>query len=229
MYIIIRQIQQQKWDRFHFVFLRASVVWSFETLTLRTTYVKILDVIELKRRALLSGKHWTPLYQFPLTAWQITIIYQGATVWATTAWNLEGRATTCVDSNAALWSKAHRSAVLYCLISLLNEEKHILLLFLLFSHTSVESACDLESIRCQWLWDSELFLSDIGVFHFYFHFFPPPSTTVPFPQKCYRKLYIFPGGLARLTQANAYQRQKNDPSVCRENLLTLYETNLISP
>lgn len=65
-------------------------------------------------------------------------------------------------------------------------------------------------------------------FIFIFSFFPL-SATVPFPHKCYRKLYIFPGGLAGLTLPNAYQRQKNDPSVWRENLLTLHETNLISP
>lgn len=120
--------------------------------------------------------------------------------------------------------------VLLCFIALFlfKEGKTFYCSFLLFSHTSVESPSDLGSISGEWLW--ELFLSDGWCFSiFIFIFFPPLSAVVPFPHKCYRKLYIFPGGLARLTPPNAYQRQKNDPSVCRENLLTLHETNLISP
>lgn len=46
--------------------------------------------------------------------------------------------------------------------------------------------------------DCELFLSIIGVF----------IAARLFSDKCYRKLYIFPRGLAWLTLPNAYQRQR---------------------
>lgn len=124
----------------------------------------------------------------------------------------------------ALWSETHCSALPFCFLSS-SKRKTLFYCFLCFSSTHASGVSLWPWIYTRGMTETELFLSDIGVFHF----FPPLSATVPFPHKCYRKLYIFPGGLAGLTLPNAYQRQKNDPSVCRENLLTLHETNLILP
>lgn len=87
--------------------------------------------------------------------------------------------------------------------------------FIGFLHTSVESPPDLESMCAEWLQ---------VIFKYYWCFYRHKAI---FRQMLSKAIYLS-SRISLAYTAECLPETKNDPSVCRENLLTLHKTNLIS-
>lgn len=88
-------------------------------------------------------------------------------------------------------------------------------IFYWFLHTSVESPPDLDSMCAEWLQ---------VIFKYYWCFYRRKAI---FRQMLSKAIYLS-SRISLAYTAECLPETKNDPSVCRENLLTLRKTNLIS-